>query len=359
MKTKKILLLSLPIIAGVGMGQIFLKPFSPSSSPKPYEQEIPTGRINQELAGANLSSAQTVSHYLLQSQSLLSKAIEISSQNKDASQNEQVVKLINEAITQATQAIIASPQDARGYAQRGKIYQVIEKYLEEALLSALKDYQQAVRLDPHQLDYYRQIGSILTALDRPAQALSSWQKAAYLNPTDPQAWHELAKLQTKLGHLKEAQKSLERILSLVVDSEQKKVIEKEVAALSKLLVQAGEQPKALQPSETQLVLPDQPPQLEAKIAKGVIIADPQEKADSYQGEDQSNAFSAVSTLPSGETSLKITNEQLTPSSQIYLAALDKADNQVLRIKSKGADYFEVEVGKPLEQELEFRWWIIN
>ena len=354
---KKLLLL-LPIIGGVTFAQLFLKNTS-SSSLKPYEQEVPTGQHQNQLANTTLLPNQAVSQYLLQSQALLSKAFELSSQNSDASKNEQVVRLINEAITQATQATIAAPQDARGFAQRGKIYKTIEKYLDNALQAALKDYLRATRLDPYQLDYYQQTAELYLKLEKPALAQENWQKAAYLNPTDPQAWYSLAKIQTSLGNLKQAKISYQRILSLVVELEQKQEIEKEIIALNKLLAQAGEQPLPTASLENKVILPDQPLQLEAKIASNVIIAEPQEKADLVNSTLESNALSGVGAIPAQETTVVIENTQIQTNSEIYLSALDNLSNQILRVGNKKKGSFTVEVPKGPEEEISFRYWIIN
>jgi len=399
----KKLLLILPIIGGVVFGQL-VSSRSESSENKPYRQKLPSGRSQGQLANSNLSPSQMVSHYLLSSQALFSKAIEESNthtleESKHTSKvynetNQRVIELINEAITQATQAIIAAPQDARGYAQRGKIYQTIEKYLDEALLSALKDYQQAARLSPHQVEYYEQVAKILTTLNRSEQATEVWKKAAYLNPTDPKVWHKLAKAQAQSGNLTQAKVSYQRILSLIIDQEQKEIIKKELTALDKLLTQAGQQPIPSPITQPDLILPDQPPQLEASLTAQLIIAEPRKENDSLSGESQSNALSSTAILPAGETTLTINSQKLQTNSQVYLAALGDLDNQVLRVESKhtleeskhtskecvaddgsaldscevrfgssevaGAEpaYFTVGINKPLEKEIEFRWWII-
>ena len=358
MNLKKVLFISLPLLGGIGVAQLFLKSTS-SSSLRPYEQEIPTGQHQNQLASTTLLPNQLVSQYLLSSQALLSQAIESSLQNKDSSKNEQVVKLINEAITQATQATIAAPQDARGYAQRGKIYKTIEKYLDNAPEAALKDYLHATRLDPYQLSYYEQIGVLYLKLDKSQQALENWQKAAYLNPTEAKVWHQLAKIQTSLGYLTQAKTNYQRILSLVLDGEQKEEIEKEITALNNLLSQTNQAPSSKNKGQEDLILPNQPPQLEAKITAQVILADPQEKSESQDSALESNALSGTASLGPNEQVTEIQNTNINTNSEIYLAELNNPNNQILRVASKQEGSFKVEVPKSSEQEITFRYWIIN
>jgi len=358
---KKKILLAIPLVAGAVLGEIvFTSPSSPAVfSP---EVEVPSGRKETQLAAGVLTNSQLVSDYLLKSQTLFSKAIELSSQNADSSQNERIVQLINEAITAATEAIIANPQDSRGYAQRGKIYKAIEQYLNEALSAALADYQQAVRLNPRQVSYYQEVASLLLRLERKTEALAVLKKCVYINPTEAQGWYELAKLQAELGALKEAKASYQRILALLVDETQKEAVRQEISALDKLLAQADSlptQPLVTSPPAKEIVFPDEPPKMEAKIASQVIIADPgEEKTQQQQYLSSSNALSGSTVLPAGEKELKIENANLQADSQVYLAAEDDLQNEVLRVKGKGEGWFTVSVSHPLSHDVSFRWWII-
>lgn len=360
---KKRLLLLIPIFAGVFLGEIIFSPAKTEKIISP-EAEPPSGRKETKLAAALLSNSQIVSDHLLKSQTLFSKAIELSGQNNDSSQNERIARLINEAITEATEAIITNSQDARGYAQRGKIYKAIEEYLDEAVTAALADYQQAVRLNPRQVDYYQEVASLLLALDRKAEAVSALKNCVYINPTEAQGWYELANLEAELGMLAEAKGSYQRILTLVIDEGQKETVRGKISAIDLLLAQAGEAASAVKenpvPSPKEIVFPHEPPRMEAKAVSKVIIAEPGEKRG---GESQfasaSNAFSGTAVLPAGEKELRVENKNLKTDSQVYLAAEGDIQNEVLRVKSKASGWFTVTISRPLSQDVSFRWWIIN
>lgn len=379
---KKKLLLALPVLAGVLFAQLVSswqdRDVGEIVSPG---VEVPSGRNETLLTGSVLSGSDLVGDHLIKSQALFSKAIELSSKNtlEEASsatlevgeKNERIVELINEAVTEATQAIVSSPQDSRGYEQRGKIYKTIEGYLEEALPAALRDYQQAARLNPRQVSYFEQIADILLKMDRKPEAVEAFKKCVYVNPTDPQSWYKLAKLEADLGMLWEAKESYGRILPLLVNEAQKETVKTEIQTIEKLIVQAGGQNDISTSSEAEeerreIVFPSEPPKMEAKITAGVIIAEPNSTPlESEEGEIASNALSGKAVLAAGEEEIKIENSNLVAGSQVYLAAEDDLDNEVLRVKSKsvGGDgengWFVVSISKPLQKSVNFRWWVIN
>jgi len=384
---KKKLLLALPVFAGILFGQMVSswqnRDVGEIVSPGPAAAgEVPSGRNETLLTGSVLSGSDLVGGHLIKSQALFSKAIELSSKNtpeatspgvaeKVSENNQRIVELINESVTEATQAIVASPQDARGYEQRGKIYKTIASYLDEALPAALRDYQQAARLNPRQVSYFEQIADILLKMDRKEEAIEAFKKCVYVNPTDPQSWYKLAKLEADLGMLWQAKESYGRILPLLANEAQKETVKMEIQTIEKLIAQAGGQsnmpvPSKAEEGKQEIVFPSEPPKMEAKITAGVVIAEPNSAPlESEEGEIASNALSGKAVLAAGEEEIKIENGNLATGSQVYLAAEDDLDNEVLRVKSKsvGGDdesgWFVVSISKPLQKPVSFRWWIIN
>jgi len=381
-KLNKIVILGVPLLAGVLFAKIVLFPLDPPGKSSPLATVRKNQKDNRIETAGSKDIPQSISQYLVSSQALFSKAISLSQKEKtgmeEQSKNAQIVQLVNEAINQATQAAIHYPFDPRGYAQRAKIYQGIEKYLPQAQQTALGDWERAASLSSGDPQYFKSAGQLALKMKQPEKALSYWRQAAQIAPTDAQLIFDLAQLESKLGFLAQAQLDYRQIKPLLVSEEQKQLVDKELTAIRALLAQNKQGPGSETKAKTDQVfdekdlsLPDHPPQLEADSgADFVIIAADQDSKDSVQENvADSNALSGTAILPGGQVEIKIDNRNLTTQSQVYLAAIGKTDNQVLRVKSKKAcpttteeeacGYFKVSLNQALNHDLEFKWWIIK
>jgi len=301
-------------------------------------------RITVETALPNTKTAP-LREQILMSQSLLAKAIEISQEN-DKNNNPKIVQLINEAINTASAAIAAYPQNYQPYLQRAKIYQTIRDYLPQAQEMALADLQKAVNN----------------------------------NPADPDLIKKLAEEQVRAGKLQAAKTNYTYILGLLIDQKQKEIIKKEIAGLEKLIAQTPNPNKnhtsKVKSSDTlevlspkNITLPEAPPLLEARdLAGGLIIAAPEKKkTENLETKTETNALSGTAVLPAGATEIKICNDNLSPTAQVYLTPEGDIENQVLFVKRKApynpetkeCSHFIAGIQKPLKHELKFRWWIID
>ncbi len=74
---------------------------------------------------------------------------------------------------------------------------------------------------------------------------------------------------------------------------------------------------------------------------------------------ESNSMSGTAILPSGQTDIEIRNENINEGSQIYVSAIRGGKNLALRVKSKTDLFFGVGLDMPSNEEIEFRWWIID
>lgn len=312
-------------------------------------------------------SSQPISTYLLSSQALFSKAIDLSTSqfSTDQTQNGQIVELVNEAISMATKAIVHYPTDPRGYAQRAKIYEAIEKYSPEALTMALKDWEKAAILSTNDPQYYLKASQLAEKNDKPLESLDYLRKAQAIAPTEAQILFDLAKKETSLGLLIDAKATYEKLLTLLVDQKQKETVSKELLAIEELLAQNGTQPSYML-EENKLEFPDNPLQLEADGGSRVVIADPgEEKDESIESQASSNALSGTAILKGGDKETEISNSNITTQSQIYLTAVGETEGRVLRVKNKKAasqgqeGSFTVSINGILNHDLEFKWWIIN
>ncbi len=368
----------LPILAGGVIGGILtsnqrsntsiLSPIIPPS------EDVRGPNLDKTTSEEELASEKgSLQQQILTSQSLLAKAIEISKE-KDSAQNQRIVQLINEAITTINQAIGQYPSDHRAWAQRAKIYQTIKGYMPEAEKVAIGDWQRAIKLDPNNSDYYQSLASIYQ-VNGIKIAIFYLQKAVETNPTDPNLLKQLAEYQTRAGMLSQARTSYQQILAILIDQEQREVIKKEIKGLERLIVQAGIESDAATPErsipfeESTITLPESPPLLEARhLASNTIIAAPVSPSQHTSGgETISSALSGMAILPTGETEVKICNENLSPNTQVYLVSEGEDENQVLIVKRKvpfdpetnECSHFVAAIQKPLNQDLKFRWWLIE
>jgi len=360
---------------GMGIGLVVSGEKSVKSEPDRSIQLVQSEESVESFR--SVKSEKSVEKLLLSAQALLTQAIAISKENKNDQQmhtrNEKIVTLINEAIRTTNQAIIQYPSDPRPWAQRAKIYQTIKQYLPEGEKVAIADWQRAIKLDPRNAEYCQNLAKLYLNKGEIKSALFYLQKAVEANPTNPNLLKELAEQQTKAGWLRQAKINYQRLLSLLTNEQQKEAIKKEIAHLEKLMAQAAadktlSQQTSLEPPR-EITLPDSPPLLEARdLAGGLIIAAPEEnKTEDLETKTETNALSGTAVLPAGETEIKICNDNLSPTSQVYLAPESDSENQVLMVKRKApynpdtgkCSHFVVGIQKPLTKDLRFRWWIIN
>jgi len=375
-KNKKVILYTLPPLIGAIIGfLIILEPGDKSARIiSPINNSAPTLQTI-----SSQDNASVLEDYLFSSQSLLAKAIEASKnksqkQEKIVANNQKIVQLINESINTINKAVSAYPSDARAWAQRARIYQTVKVYLPEAELTAISDWQNAIKLDPGNADYCQSIVKLYLANSQKQEAAFYLQQAVVSNPTNPNLLNQLAEVQVEIGLLKRAKISYQQLLSILTDSKQRQEIEIALKSLNQLMAQSnysddvglntiGKEPE-------NIVLPDNPPLLQASnfLAQAPIIAAPDDEKNTSQEEEIfSNALSGKAILRQGETELKICNSNLTTEKQVYLTPENDNFNQILNVKSKATDledkkcpaFFIAGIQKPLDYDLAFRWLIIE
>jgi len=338
---------SIPVIVGGVLGLVISKPKQSQSShmvsPKPETFEVESSKTPKVD-----SQEQPLDTYLLSAQSLLTKAIALSNTQIPADENaegktsgkekparlpegdpwrlgnreqqdnakpaagedklvtvqernKQIVKLVNEAIDTTNQAIANYPSSAQAYAQQAKIYQTITAYMPEAQEAAATYWQQAIKIDDDNPEYYTQLAELyLTRInadetakgetsgkenlrglpctqsgtcgsagssevgeltevgkseEKPARlpegdprrlgnrdiklAIFYLQKAVEADPTNPDRMKRLAEVQSQAGQINQAKITYQRLLSILPSEEQKTKIEDEIDGLNKLLAQAA------------------------------------------------------------------------------------------------------------------------
>jgi hypothetical protein len=73
----------------------------------------------------------------------------------------------------------------------------------------------------------------------------------------------------------------------------------------------------------------------------------------------SNALSGNATLLANQKEIVISNNQLSSSSQVYVSIISGGKNQNLQVLSKSNDSFTIGLTKSINEDIQFKWWIIN
>lgn len=331
---------------------------------KNNSQILPTP-INPPSKNQNIPSPtqvpKSIQHYLLASQQYFTKALESQTSKSD---NQSIINYLNESILAASEAIKTSPSDYRGFEQRGKIYQSLLDSQPQLISAAISDYQQAQKLNQNSADITRQLASLYAKKGDLQNTLTYLSATVSLEPTKAQNFYDLAKIQQQAGLLPDALDTYNRLIPLITDTSQKTKLETEKQSLEKIITQNNlVSPKLSNENET----PTSPPiQTEGNLIQasnnisGLIIAAPETSATiSLKNQTESNSLSGTGTLHSGQKQILINNSQLTPTSQIYLTILSGGKNETLELLSKTSDSFSVGFQSPLNEDVTFKWWIVN
>ncbi|MDD3679347.1 MAG: tetratricopeptide repeat protein [Candidatus Shapirobacteria bacterium] len=339
-------------------------------------QPVITPLSRQQAQNSVKPSAQEATYYINIAQKFLTQAEELSKNPHQTTQDKEAILIaVQNSLTTINEGIVHYPKDDRLYAQRAKIYQGIASFSSGALEAAVADLDQARKLSPQNPIYPKSQSQILAQIGQ-YQDASFYAKLAYeIEPHNLQNLIDLSQIQIKAGQVDGAIKSYQTLLSLLPqDSQEIITIKKEIAELEKLLSQIKDS------QGSSLYLTNEPtpnprnipadinflPQEQAALPTNLIIATSQEKNNNQQSQGVDlNAFAGEATILSGQNQTIIYNHNLTETKKINLAPQDNTDNQVLYVKdrvanpSNGAPYFVVALSKPLNQNLVFKWWIIE
>lgn len=359
-------------------GLILLKSKDTSSKLPPPSSTSP----RQSLPGEGGTQVpKSIQHYLLASQQFFTSALQAQSavvgadpSVRPSSGSDEVISLLNQAITAASEAIKSSPSDYRGFEQRARIYQALLDSQPQLLDATIADYQQAQKLNSSSAELTRQLASLYAKKGDLQNTLTYLSATVSLEPTKAQNFYDLAKIQQQAGLLPDALKTYNSLLPLISDISQKSQLETEKSAIEKLIAQSPSvrADSHISPQSTPIPTiifegnlleasnPTGLPAMVAKLPTGPIIAAPETLEQiSLKNQTDSNSLSGTATLPSGEKQIVIKNSQLKPSSQVYLTIISGGKNESLELLSKSADSFTAGFLSPLSQDVTFKWWIVN
>lgn len=340
-------------------GIILLK--SQTSATPASTNPSPITHQPQNQAKPTQSATPTIQQLLLTSQQLFSQAL----QAQNASNQPQLIDLINQAITAATQAIRSYPHDYRGFEQRARIYHSLVNSRPDLIDQTITDYLQAAALNPTSADITRQLASLYAAKGNAAKTIYYLSASINLNPTDAQNFYDLARIQQQAGLIPQAISTYDRLLPLIADPTQQSQVQLEKQSLEQLVAQCPNCQQATAPTPqpsptTPPLFDDSFPAIQALADSGLIIAAPETGKNLEVDQlTESNALSGSATLPANQKSLEFTNNHLTPQSQVYLTVTKGGKNHTLKVLSRSGQTFTVGFDSPLSQDVEFKWWIIN
>lgn len=337
-------------------GLILLKNKSQSTSVK-------IDNTNRTLPETSVSPTQvpkSIQHYLLTSQQYFSSAL----QNK--SDQNLVLENLNQSILAATQAIKEFPSDYRGFFQRGRIYQSLLTSQPQLVDQALADLNQAQKLNSNNPEITRSLASLYAFKGDAQNTINYLAQTINLEPTKAQNFYDLAKIQQQIGLLPDALKTYNQLITLVTDSTQKSQIESEKQSIEKIIAQnpnknySSSQNSNSNNNDLSPTISLDSPTIQALASSDLIIADPQtiDKVTVSNITD-SNALSGNATLLANQKEIVISNNKLSSSSQVYVSIISGGKNQNLQVLSKSKDSFTIGLTKSINEDIQFKWWIIN
>jgi len=320
-------------------------------------------------AGGPTQVPKSIQHYLLTSQQYFSRALQLQGSQNPAtagSDQSQTIDLLNQSILASTQAIKEFPQDYRGYLQRAQIYQSLVDSKPEFLAQAINDLNSSYKLNSTSSEITHLLASLYAKKGDIPNTLAFLNQTVIIEPTKAQNFYDLAKIQQQAGLLPQALETYNKLLTLVSDSTQKTQVETEKLALEKLVAQNFKSSEVVT-KETQTApnIQDLPtnldsPLIQALADSSLIVAAPEEeKKIEITNQTESNALAGNSILLANQKQIVISNTNISSSSQVYVTITKGGKNQNLQVLSKSNGSFTVGLDSPINEDIEFKWWIIN
>lgn len=331
-----------------------------------------TSKTNSDLTSSNIPTdvsvtptqvPKSIQHYLLTSQQYFTQALQQQS-TKDSSNSQSTIDLLNNSILAATEAIKEFPDDYRGYQQRGQIYQALIDSKPDLINQSISDLTAALKLNSNSAEITRSLASLYAKKGDANKTILYLNQTVALEPTKAQNFYDLAKIEQQAGLLSQALDTYNKLITLVTDPTQKTEVESEKAALEKLVAQNPNSPSAPQtetlPADSVTPLNLDSPTIQASAGSNLIIAAPQQDSSiAVTNQTDSNSLSGNSTLPAGQTSISISNDNVSSTSQVYVTITKGGKNQNLQVTSKSDKSFTVGLDSAISEDVEFKWWIIN
>lgn len=298
---------------------------------------------------------KSIEHYLLTSQQFFTQALDAQSQQKSP---QTISNLLNRSLSFANETVKTFPNDFRAYLQRGQIFQSLVSSQSQLIDSAISDYLTAQKLNPNSAEITRNLALLFAKKGDAQNTLAFLSKTVSLEPTKAQNFYDLARIQQQAGLITNAVLTYDQLLSILTDPTQKSQVIAEKSALEKLASQAPDvrADSYISPSPASAE-----PIIQASLPNtGLIITAPETAKDVVvKNQTDSNSLSGNASLKAGQTRVSISNYQLKSSSQVYVSTISGGKNQTLEVISKDKDSFTIGLLSPINENIEFKWWIVN
>ena len=342
-------------------GLILLKGKGQTTSSATNQPESQIQPSSSELTPTQVP--KSIQHYLLTSQQLFSQALQLQQQPSPTGADS-TINLLNQSILAATEAIKEFPKDYRGYQQRGRIYQSLTDSQPNLIDQSIADLATAQKLNPESAEITHTLASLYAKKGDAQNTIIYLNKTVSLEPTKAQNFYDLAKIQQQAGYLPQALETYNRLVTIVTDVNQKAQIESEKSTLEKIISENPNLKNNNYPSDsstkTDPSLSVDAPTIQAMTDGGLIVAAPEDdKNIEVKNQTDSNSLAGNSKLASGQKEIVITNNNVSSTSQVYVTATKGGKNQNLQVLSKSDKSFTIGFDTPLNEEVEFKWWIIN
>ncbi len=141
-------------------------------------------------------------------------AQELASQNQ--TNQDYVTKAVQTAIQEAQSAVALNNHRASNWANLGSIYGQLLG-VEGAQTWAVAAFQRAILLDPQNVVYRVQLGTIYYSLKEYSNAVALFEEAVALKPDHPNGLYNLAYSYYRVGSTEKSKQSFQRLLSILQD----------------------------------------------------------------------------------------------------------------------------------------------
>jgi tetratricopeptide (TPR) repeat protein len=333
--------------------------FKSKDSITPISPQAPEVKTNSQSQVVPTQVPKSIEHYLLSSQQFFTQALEAQNTSKSP---ETVSNLLNRSLAFANESIKIFPTDFRAYVQRGQIYQSLTNSQNQLVDNAINDYLKAQKLNPNSAEITRTLANLYAKKGDAGNTLNFLSKTISLEPTKAQNFYDLARIQQQAGQIGSAVATYDKLLSILTDPNQKTQVLSEKTVLEKLISQnpqAGIVP--VEQVSPQPSVDTKEPVLQALLPEtGLIIAAPETVKDVIvSNQTESNSLSGNGILKAGQSKISIANSKLNSSSQVYVSIVSGGKNQTLEVISKTKESFEVGIVSAVNEDISFKWWIVN
>jgi tetratricopeptide (TPR) repeat protein len=138
------------------------------------------------------------------------------------------------------------PDEPRWHALAANIFLALDQDgVEDCAPKAIEHLEQALRLDPHQAEFTRQLGQLLLKRGRPSEAVPLLERACQLTPEDAQSWMSLASAHQARGENEQASLRAERASLLAPDWIEPLLLRSELALATRKLPEAQQHAQAV------------------------------------------------------------------------------------------------------------------